>query len=101
MKIPTFKVEKISESLDITDYINDADLFYRRIVQYVMNKIDGTETNSVLCYIIIEEKNKIHRNTFILEKEGWHKSLNKALEYFANIEEYETCELIKQIKQTI
>lgn len=101
MKIPTFKVSRTNESLDITDYINDADLFYRRIVQYVMDKIDGTETNSILCYIIIEEKNKIHRSTFILEKEGWNKSLNKALEYFTKIEEYETCELIKQIKQTI
>lgn len=101
MKIPTFKIQKITESVDITDYIDDADLFYRRIVQHVMNKIEGTETNSILCYIIIEEKNKLHRNTFILEKEGWNKSLSKALEYFAKIEEYETCELIKQIKETI
>lgn len=101
MKIPTFKVEHIVDSNDVMDYIDDADLFYRRIVQYVMNKIDGSETNTILCYIIIAEKTKIHRSTFILEKEGWHKSLDKAMSYFAKIEEYETCELIKQIKETI
>ena len=35
-----------------------------------------------------------------LPKQGYGKSLNKAIKYFEQIEEFETCDLIKQmIKQ--
>jgi hypothetical protein len=65
-----------------------------------MNKLEGTETNNILCYIIDEYENK---STFILENTGdnWSKSLGKATEYFEDLEEYETCDLIKQLKQNI
>lgn len=89
------------DGTDITKYMDDPDLFFRRIVQYVMNRLEGIETESILCYIIQDDKNKLHRSTFVLEKEGWPKSLEKALQYFREIEEYETCELIKQLKETI
>ncbi len=99
--IPTFTVKPDVDGTDITQYMDEPDLFFRRIVQYVMNRIEGIETESILCYIIQDTNNKLHRSTFVLEKEGWSKSLEKALEYFREIEEYETCELIKQLKETI
>lgn len=103
MEVPTFKMRNIdmNSGLDITDYIEEVDLFFRRIVQHVMNRLENTETESVLCHIITDTDSKLKRSTFILEREGWCKALDKALEYFARIEEYETCDLIKQMKQTI
>jgi len=37
----------------------------------------------------------------ILPPHGYVKSLGKAKEYFTKIEEYETCDLIKQIEKQI
>jgi hypothetical protein len=53
-----------------------------------------------LCHIIDDYNNK---STLILENAGdnWSKSLGKAMEYFEGLEEYETCDMIKQIKQNI
>jgi hypothetical protein len=34
---------------------------------------------------------------FDLPRKGYKKSLNKANKYFEKIEEYETCDLIKQM----
>lgn len=100
MKIPTLRLKPSSSPNDITDGIQDVDVFFRRIVQYVMNRIDGVETNNILCHIIDEYDNK---RSFILENVGdnWSKALGKALDYFESIEEYETCDLIKQLKQNI
>jgi hypothetical protein len=36
-----------------------------------------------------------------LPRDGYEKSLFKAKEYFTMIEEYETCDLIKQIQKQI
>jgi hypothetical protein len=36
-----------------------------------------------------------------LPKEGYKKSLTKANQYFEKIEEFETCDLIKQLKKQI
>jgi len=36
-----------------------------------------------------------------LPKSGFNKSLTKAKKYFSLIEEYETCDLIKQIQKQI
>lgn len=99
--IPTFMVNAEIESQDIAKYMDQPDLFFRRIVQYIMNRTEGIETEPILCYIIQDTKGALRRSTFVLEKEGWIKSLDKALQYFKEIEEYETCELIKQLKETI
>ena len=99
-KIPTFKVKKsYSTDVDPMSLIDDPDVFNRSIVQFIMNKTENvSETSNVLCYIIDERGQRV---AMILEKSGWLKSINKALEYFEKIEEYETCELIKQLKATI
>jgi hypothetical protein len=100
MKIPTLRLKPSNSIEDVADGIEEADVFYRRIVQYIMNRLEGVETNNVLCHIIDEYNNK---RSFILENTGdnWSKALGKALEYFESLEEYETCDLIKQLKQNI
>jgi len=99
-KIPTFNVKMShNPNADPIDLIDEVDLFNRSIVQFILNKIENpAETRSVICYIINERR---ERMTMVLEKVGWLKSINKALEYFEQIEEYETCDLIKQIKESI
>lgn len=100
MKIPTLRLKSSKVIDDFEDCIDEADVFYRRIVQYIMNKVEGVETGNILCHIIDEYDNK---RSLILENVGdnWSKSLGKALDYFENLEEYETCDLIKQLKQNI
>jgi hypothetical protein len=36
-----------------------------------------------------------------LPKPGYRKSLNKAMKYFEEIEEFETCDLIKQMTKQL
>jgi len=36
-----------------------------------------------------------------IQEDGFNKSLDKANEYFISIEEYETCDLIRQMIQII
>ena len=72
------------------------DQFYRRIVEFVLNKVEDTEDGDTLA-ILVDDKGVEYDMT--LPKDGYFKSLSKANDYFLNIEEYETCELIKQLNQ--
>ena len=57
--IPTLRVRKSNASIeDVHEAIRDVDLFYRRIVQYILNRIELVETESVLCHIIDDYNNK-------------------------------------------
>ena len=75
------------------------DLFFRRIIEHVNNRIDNTETEDLMCRILDEE----YDETFDLRlpEDGFERSLNKALEYFTFIEEYETCQFINDLKKQI
>ena len=74
------------------------DIFYRRIVEYILNKIEKNPENHVMAILIDDEDVEYE---MILPPRGYVKSLGKAKEYFTKIEEYETCDLIKQIEQQI
>lgn len=69
------------------------DEFYRRIVEYTLAVIEGGDEE--LLAIIVDDDGVEYEMT--LPYHGFEKSLNKSIEYFEIIEEYETCELIKQI----
>jgi hypothetical protein len=73
------------------------DIFYRRIVEYVLHIIDGGE-DEMLAILVDEEGTEYE---MVLPEGGFSKSLTKAKEYFELIEEYETCDLIKQILKNI
>lgn len=73
------------------------DMFYRRIVEYVLKDIEEGVKDEIMA-ILVDEDDVEYDMT--LPREGYLKSLNKATEYFRMIEEYETCGLIKDmIKQ--
>lgn len=69
------------------------DVFYRRIVEYVLSIFEGEPED--LLIILVDDAGAEYEMT--LPQEGFEKSLNKANEYFELIEEYETCDLIKQL----
>jgi hypothetical protein len=70
------------------------DAFFRRIVEFVLNKVERTEEGDIL--IILVDDNGVEYE-MALKPDGYIKSLSKAKEYFLAIEEYETCDLIKQL----
>tara|TARA_Y100000389_G_scaffold110373_1_gene107463 strand:- start:4345 stop:4650 length:306 start_codon:yes stop_codon:yes gene_type:complete len=74
------------------------DIFYRRIVEYVLNKIEKNPEDHIMA-ILIDDDGVEYEMT--LPPSGYIKSLYKAKEYFTKIEEYETCDLIKQIENQI
>ena len=75
------------------------DIFYRRIVEFILEKIEGPETKDELLAILVDDEGLEFEME--LPKEGYIKCLNKATEYFLRIEEYETCDLIKQMNKQI
>lgn len=73
------------------------DIFFRRIVEFVLDRIEGNETSDMLAILVDDEGAEYEMS---LPEKGYGKSLNKAIKYFEQIEEFETCDLIKQmIKQ--
>lgn len=74
------------------------DIFYRRIVEYVLNVLEKKEELGVLAILVDKEGVEYEME---LPKSGFNKSLTKAKKYFSLIEEYETCDLIKQIQKQI
>ena len=78
--------------------ISKYDIFYRRIVEYVLNAVENKEVDDLLAILVDDEGREYD---MALPKAGFPKSLAKAKDYFSLIEEYETCDLIKQIQKQI
>lgn len=91
---PTHILAEDFEKLLITKY----DIFYRRIVEYVLNVIEKRSDNKILAVLVDDEGREYE---MVLPASGFEKSLEKAKKYFSMIEEYETCDLIKQILKQI
>jgi len=73
------------------------DMFYRRIVEYVLKDIEEGVQEDIMAILVDDEGIEYDMT---LPRDGYTKSLGKAVEYFRMIEEYETCGLIKDmIKQ--
>ena len=70
------------------------DVFYRRIVQLVLEDMEGLLKSDLLVTLIDEAGTAYDMH---LKPDGYSKSLGKAKEYFLKIEEYETCGLIDQM----
>ena len=75
------------------------DIFYRRIVEFVLERIEGKGSKDELLAILVDDEGAEYQMD--LPKEGYIKCLKKAMEYFLRIEEYETCDLIKQMNKQI
>lgn len=75
------------------------DIFYRRIVEFILERIESNEPKGELLAILVDDEGAEYQMD--LPKEGYIKCLGKAMDYFLRIEEYETCDLIKQMKKQI
>lgn len=78
--------------------ISKYDIFYRRIVEYVLNVLEKKEEIGVLAVLVDDDGTEYEME---LPRVGFNKSLDKSKKYFTIIEEYETCDLIKQIQKQI
>ena len=74
------------------------DIFYRRMVEYILNVLEGKPESTILAILIDGEGNEYEMQ---LPESGFTKSLGKANEYFLQIEEYETCTLIKDLLKIV
>ena len=75
------------------------DIFYRRIVEFILERLEGNETKDELLAILVDDEGAEYQME--LPKEGYIKCLGKAMDYFLKIEEYETCDLLKQMNKQI
>ena len=75
------------------------DIFYRRIVEFILERLESAETKNELLAILVDDEGVEYQME--LPKEGYIKCLGKAMDYFLKIEEYETCDLIKQMNKQI
>tara|TARA_Y100001958_G_C21245809_1_gene575768 strand:- start:4530 stop:4838 length:309 start_codon:yes stop_codon:yes gene_type:complete len=99
-KIPQIHIDpKVLEADFDMLLMSKYDIFFRRIVEFVLDKLESKAETSDLLAILIDDEGTEYEMT--LPKKGYRKSLNKANKYFEKIEEYETCDLIKQMTKQL
>ena len=94
-KIPEIHIDPkaLERDFDVL-LMSKYDEFFRRIVEFVLEKIEGNTKSDTLAFLVDDEGEKYEMS---LPAKGYKKSLNKAMQYFEKIEEFETCDLIKQM----
>jgi hypothetical protein len=90
IKDPMLLVKEDFDMLLMSKY----DIFYRRIVEFVLESFEGEQVDDLLAIIIDGDNNEFEMR---LPESGFIQSLEKASIYFLKIEEYETCSLIKSL----
>tara|TARA_R110000772_G_scaffold55472_12_gene126593 strand:+ start:924 stop:1277 length:354 start_codon:yes stop_codon:yes gene_type:complete len=98
-EVPRLKIDSMINGDDFELLLaTHDDEFYRRIVEFCIGKLEGTIQHETLAIVIDEDDEEFQLE---LPSEGYIKSLTRANEFFINIEEYETCDLIKQLITTL
>ena len=98
-KIPKIHIDPRTLEADFDKLLmSKYDMFFRRIVEYILEAVEGNKTTHLLA-ILVDDYGEEYEMT--LPPEGYKKSLIKANKYFEKIEEFETCDLIKQLKKQI
>lgn len=94
-KVPKIHLDPMALEADFDILLKDKyDIFFRRIVEFILDKIEGAEISDRLAILVDNEGDEYEMS---LPASGYTKSLNKAMIYFEEIEEFETCDLIKQM----
>ena len=94
--IPRIEIDSINTLRDLElELATHHDEFYRRIITYVIEAIENRLPAGEPLAILVDENGAEY--DMDLPPDGYMKSLNKCMEYFTGIEEYETCSLIKEI----
>ena len=98
-KVPKIHIDPRTLEADFDKLLmSKYDMFFRRIVEYILDAVEGNKTSDLLA-ILIDDEGEEYEMT--LPESGYKKSLIKANKYFEKIEEFETCDLIKQLKKQI
>ena len=94
--IPRIEIEDFQTIKDVElELVTNHDIFYRRIITYVIDVIENKLPADEPLAILIDENGMEY--DMDLPVDGFIKSLTKCMEYFTTIEEYETCTLIKDL----
>jgi hypothetical protein len=97
--IPRIKVDSTTSITDLELTLRaQHDEFYRRIVDHVMSRLEGSREIEPVAILVDEEGIEYEMN---VEEDGYNIALEKSNDYFVSIEEYETCDLIKQMFEII
>lgn len=99
-KIPVYKISTSGPIHEMKLLVKEhQDEMYRIVVEHIMDCIDGNAEEGEPLAIIVDENDNEY--DLSLKREAWPDALNKANDYFVEIEEYETCDLIKQLLNII
>ena len=95
--IPRIEISSINDTIkDIElEIASHHDEFYRRIITFVIESVENRLPVGEPLAILIDEDGVEY--DMDLPPDGYMKSLNKCMEYFTNIEEYETCALVNDL----
>jgi len=94
--IPRLHIESLGTMQDIElDLMSNHDEFYRRIITFMIETVENRLPAGEPLAILVDENGTEY--DMELGPDGYLKSLNKCMEYFKDIEEYETCTLIKDL----
>lgn len=97
--IPRIYIDSNTTSTDIELSLRSHhDEFYRRIIDNILHKLEGVVNPDPIAILVDEAGNEYDMQ---VEEEGYYKALDKANSYFVSIEEYETCDLIKNMFEII
>ena len=98
--IPRIEIGNMETIKDIElELATHYDEFYRRLIAYMIEGIENRLPEGEPVAILIDE-NGIEYD-MDLPREGYLKSLNKCMEYFTDLEEYETCALVQEMIKII
>ena len=98
--IPRIYIESMNTVQDIElQLMSNHDEFYRRIISFMIDVIEDKLPVGEPLAILIDEDGVEY--DMELPPDGYNKSLEKCMEYFTNLEEYETCTLVKNIIDTV
>lgn len=94
--IPRIEIGDIETIKDIElELASHHDEFYRRIITYVIEVIENRLPDDEPLAILVDDDGVEYEMD--LPVSGFIKSLTKCMEYFTDIEEYETCSLVKDL----
>lgn len=93
----SFSVKNYSELINFLE--DNQGTFFDLILIYIEKSIlDNTDNPKICCITILDEDNDIEFNC---PKKNWLKSLNSALKYYEEIQEFEKCKKIIELKGKI
>lgn len=98
-RIPRIHVDSTTSITDLELSLHaQHDSFFRRIVDNILSRLDGVKDPAPVAILIDEQGEEYDMQ---VEEERYYKALERANQYFVSIEEYETCDLIKQMNEII